>query len=363
MSTYRYLHLWFIGVSLLICSACRPPANTPPIGQARQTQSATPANSPNLTLPLPSITLAPPITPSPMTATPTIRPLEPISPTPEAEPPYPAPYPPAPASTPLPPQPTLTTAPTTHPIIDSFTVDRTEINGGEALTFAWRTRNGVDIRILEQDMPYNSNWPIWRADLAASGSIRLTTNPTDINTHKFILNVTGVNGEVVSQSVAVRFRCHATWFFAPPPDFCPTEPPAVLLAAEESFEGGRMIWVALAPSIENWNAIYVLFDDGHAVAQSDTWSEAEPADDPTLVAPDGRFQPVRGFGKLWRENSWVRGKVGWALNQEFQFTTTYQRDVRRGTSWKVTNIFLTLSDGRLVQIISSYGADWRYVNP
>jgi hypothetical protein len=32
--------------------------------------------------------------------------------------------------------------------------------------------------------------------------------------------------------------------------------------------------------------------------------------------PQGKLQPIRGFGKVWRDNADVRRKLGWALAKE-----------------------------------------------
>lgn len=65
--------------------------------------------------------------------------------------------------------------------------------------------------------------------------------------------------------------------------------------AMQPFERGRMFWR------EEGRVIFVLFEDGHWQEWPDAWSEVQPVSDVALVAPPGRLQPVRGFGKLWRE--------------------------------------------------------------
>jgi hypothetical protein len=56
----------------------------------------------------------------------------------------------------------------------------------------------------------------------------------------------------------------------------------------------------------------------------DTWTDAEPESDPSIASPEGLVQPVRGFGKLWRSNSEVRDRLGWALDSEVGFDGAYQ---------------------------------------
>ena len=49
----------------------------------------------------------------------------------------------------------------------------------------------------------------------------------------------------------------------------------------------------------------------------DTWAEGQPERDPALVPPSGRYQPIRGFGKVWREQlGGLEVGVGWAAAEE-----------------------------------------------
>jgi len=82
------------------------------------------------------------------------------------------------------------------------------------------------------------------------------------------------------------------------------------LAAEQPFEHGRMIWV------ERLDSIYVIFDDGSWARFNDAFEEGMAESDPAIVAPGGKLQPMRGFGKVWREQSAVREQIGWALAPE-----------------------------------------------
>jgi hypothetical protein len=81
-------------------------------------------------------------------------------------------------------------------------------------------------------------------------------------------------------------------------------------AAVQPFEGGLMIWR------EDDRQIYTLYADGSWMAVDDTWTEDQPASDPAITAPADHFQPIRGFGKVWRNNRQVRGRLGWGLEPE-----------------------------------------------
>lgn len=90
-------------------------------------------------------------------------------------------------------------------------------------------------------------------------------------------------------------------------------------AALEAFEGGLMIWRA------DMGEVYALLPEGDWYAITDAWTEGQPESDPTIVPPAGRFQPIRGFGKVWRENPWLRGRLGWAVEPERGVTARAQR--------------------------------------
>ena len=107
----------------------------------------------------------------------------------------------------------------------------------------------------------------------------------------------------------------------PTPDPFPTQVKAKIYVAEQRFERGWMFW--LQPIRQIWaltrdsagKPIWSVYDD--------TFVEGEAEYDPQLVAPDDRHQPIRGFGKLWRENLEVRQAIGWALELERGHTSRY----------------------------------------
>jgi hypothetical protein len=89
------------------------------------------------------------------------------------------------------------------------------------------------------------------------------------------------------------------------------------IAAEELyFEGGHMLWRPDA------GLIYVLFDHPWQPqgwgAFVDTFQASDIETDPTIADPTPMadmpiyMQPQGRFGKLWRENAWLRDRLGWA---------------------------------------------------
>lgn len=133
-------------------------------------------------------------------------------------------------------------------------------------------------------------------------------------------------GSIAATETAVQSATNAvptaTATITPTPDPFPTPVIGAIYVAEQRFEGGWMFW--LQPNGQIWlltvdysgNNIWTVYDD--------TFVDGEVEFDPQLVAPENRHQPVRGFGKLWRENLEVRQTMGWALDLEMGHTTRYE---------------------------------------
>lgn len=87
-----------------------------------------------------------------------------------------------------------------------------------------------------------------------------------------------------------------------------------VLSAWQSFERGQMIWVR-NQNDPNDKSIYVLYTDGTYQVFADTWAEGQPVNG-GLTPPAGLQEPIRGFGKVWRDQPGVRDKLGWATAHE-----------------------------------------------
>jgi hypothetical protein len=88
--------------------------------------------------------------------------------------------------------------------------------------------------------------------------------------------------------------------------------------ATQPFERGAMVWIT-GPNGSN-GSIWVFYYDnqrGSLVWQSyvDTWREGEPASGGE-TPPAGLYEPMRGFGKLWRSETSIRNTLGWAVAPE-----------------------------------------------
>jgi len=97
---------------------------------------------------------------------------------------------------------------------------------------------------------------------------------------------------------------------------CPVTEQLGLQGEEMHFQHGVMI---LRPDVD---LIYVLFERRQPQgwgAYTDGYLESDLGSDPSLVSPTTKpgtlplLQPTGPFGKLWRENAWLRETLGWAV--------------------------------------------------
>ena len=106
--------------------------------------------------------------------------------------------------------------------------------------------------------------------------------------------------------------CDRTWFFIQPrPESCPRNTPLADQGVYQQFENGYMIWV------RRTDAIYVLYNDStnpRWEVYRDYFVEGMP-EKFNMAPPPNRWEPVRGFGLLWRNNPTVRSRIGWATQQ------------------------------------------------
>jgi hypothetical protein len=109
---------------------------------------------------------------------------------------------------------------------------------------------------------------------------------------------------------------------SPTLDPFPTPTLSQIQIAEQVFQNGRMMW------IQPRKQIWVMIDNGSGRGQwmiyEDTFQEGEPESDPSLTPPDGLYQPLRGFGKLWRENTALKDGLGWGTTPEFGYVSNYE---------------------------------------
>jgi hypothetical protein len=108
--------------------------------------------------------------------------------------------------------------------------------------------------------------------------------------------------------------------------------------AEQTFERGRMFWR------EDTDHHYVLYGNGTWERFRNTWSEGMPIF--TCGTPESPPTPLRGFGKVWCDHSWVRSGLGNALEAEHGQTNTVQDFVGGGVIVRsVSGTYVLFPDG------------------
>lgn len=234
--------------------------------------------------------------------------------------------------------------------IDLFTAEVVEeiANDGRRIRFEWQTRGATHGTLTSGTSERFLNW--WNVGPAdtLTADLGRTMFPNPIMTLHMFNNVTG---QETIATVQLAWDCTYDYFFTPAPERCATQAAQETNAVYQPFEHGFMVW---RPS-ENTATIYAFFDDGEVFLATDSWAEGDPESDPNFVPPDGLYQPVRGFGNVWRENEWVREQLGWATAEESAYTTRYQSEMREsipGVS------YLTRPDGELLKLVDTRWEIW-----
>jgi hypothetical protein len=136
------------------------------------------------------------------------------------------------------------------------------------------------------------------------------------------------------------------------PPSCPDGPATTFPAAGQFFEHGFMIWRGDVAEI-------TVFQDNLTYAvYPDAWTTGMPESDPDIEPPEGFYQPIRGFGLVWREKpstlgGLVRDHLGWALARyEVEYTGAYQCEVESSAGDSV-DCFVRGPDGSIIRMSNS----------
>lgn len=247
----------------------------------------------------------------------------------------------APTRSPAPATLTATSAPTQAGLsVEYFTTDTEVVKPGDNVTLFWGLRGATTAQIYRLNA---QNEPIWRWDVNTAGKITVATRTDERDIARFLL-VGADSGVEVEQLLLIPMECPERWFFEPPPESCPGAPAELSIQAEQTFEHGRMIWVAAQ------DRIYVIFEDGLTPAWAqypDNFAEGDRELDEDLVAPPGLQQPVRGFGLVWRDNPRVQDRLGWATTPEVAFEGMFQAD---SIELSVATLYLRTRDGGILAL-------------
>ncbi len=265
------------------------------------------------------------------------------------------------------------TPPAGQPVILGFTVAPTEAVPGETVTLKWTSAYATSAELTSYSP---SSAPITLTALPPSGSLAVTIGKGEKLSYSLNLLVKDQAGNTDQRFRTVSLLCLDTPFFTssnkPIVGGCPYRPAAFVNGAEQAFEHGRMLWLAPIPAANTPSgsaegaAVYVLYDAGimgpWGVWQkyNDLWNASEPESDPALQPPAGLYQPVRGFGKVWREMPGVRDKLGWALAPEQGYAdAAYQAQQRYG--YPPDDLYLRTANKTILYLqLDSY---WWQVQP
>lgn len=252
------------------------------------------------------------------------------------------------------------TAPTSPGALSIASFNATVADGptGKRVTFTWQTSGGTRARIVSGTAQrFPQAW-----EVVTSGTLTVDIVDTFYPNPQMTLFLMDDKSNQVSKSVQVYWPCKYNYYFTPAPGACPAFSVTMTQAADERFENGRMIWVKETryKDTVKQNIIYVLFNNGTYEEHQDTWVEGQPESDPAIVAPAGLFQPIRGFGKLWRENVSVRQRLGWATTREQGYDGAWQPQMRESIP---SVAYVRAIDNRVIQVAGQTGGSWKYVTP
>lgn len=167
------------------------------------------------------------------------------------------------------------------------------------------------------------------------GQRRVVTDQNLLGTAAFVLQA--FNGSAqIQRAVYIRQQCQNrfAWFFGNPPVACPADAALLSPAAYQRFQHGLMLWVDHGPGQVD-DEFYVFFDESHLrndrprtyVTLRAPFQQKPGASRDNRTGetpPAGMFEPVSGFGMLWRGEFVtdpvyfhdLRARLGWALAPE-----------------------------------------------
>lgn len=230
---------------------------------------------------------------------------------------------PTPASIPIPSMTPPESAAVT--LIDVFELGPREAAPGDTITLTWSFNGelGLICELNAADEPEQC----WNVD--NGGNMTVQISPTARNLVIYSLTV---YRDTESQQLRreVVLSCPDEWFFLEGPVNCPSAPALQVAAISQPFERGLMIGLL--------GRIFILF--GTASAGSGPYVEVADNFNPNstpdpLTPPPGLYEPVRGFGVLWRGTvnpsgeitpGSIRDRLGWATEQVSGYVTSYQCD-------------------------------------
>lgn len=240
-----------------------------------------------------------------------------------------------------------------NPQVVRFEVSPLVINSGDPITIEWEVEGANEVHIFSYHGLHRfASATITREfSLPPSGSVTVTA-PIPLTQIQFSI---GFAPEDPNHWAKVQINC-VDEFFADPGGLraCPLGPVETVQAAFQPFERGFMVWRPDTSSETIW--VFTEGTPGSHVFRDEWEGETVSFDE---QPPAGLSQPVRGFGKVWVENDWVRQSLGWATVAEQAYAMEIQQT---HTAYNASYHFLTLPDGRVVKagLFMGYSLSWEY---
>lgn len=149
--------------------------------------------------------------------------------------------------------------------------------------------------------------------------------------------------------------CAHTWFFsAPVPKRCPESAAVTAYAAAQRFERGRMLWLQMLDRY-----LVLVGAASGSLLTVDGPLPGDPTPIGTPPPPAGLFEPVSGFGILWRSGSTgvpaQRDVLGWATEPEFGYQAMLQCEVKVEDT---QHCFIRLPEGPVVEHFRNNWRQW-----
>ncbi len=243
--------------------------------------------------------------------------------------------------------------PTPEAVIHTFEASVDIADPGETITLTWRW-SGADTGTIYHLMATGQlSMPTWEVERTGSVTYTIAPERRNYDTFALFLNNEG-EGVVAQDTLQIPLRCPDEWFFSPAPDICPAGAAVFTDGAEQHFEDGVMVWNQAE------GRIYVLSEEPSREwrAYTDEWEEGDPISDPDIDPPPGLYQPVRGFGLVWREQPHVRERLGWAIHPEQGYETALQHT----SHVRYSDLYIRALGGGVWKL-GPNGSSWEYIPP
>ncbi len=239
--------------------------------------------------------------------------------------------------------------------IESFTLAPASTGGGQTVTLSWEAAG--QSASIRTDLPDGAAGETY-SGLPLEGTLDVAVEGDDGDEIIYVLSVSGAGGTADTARAALLVGSCADWFFEPAPDGCPRGPAEIHASAIQYFQRGFMIWDADSTSI--W--VFYADSAGGWNHFTDGWMEGLPESDPRIEPPDGLYQPVRGFGLVWRtlasSSGTVRDRLGWATGPEFAYTRTEQLAASAEDANLNVYAYISRDDGEVIVLLKGAWALW-----